>query len=44
MTEESGMWKVRVKIGDCEVEVVGPNKGDVEALFKELADIFKIKA
>ena len=41
MTEESGMWKIRMKSGDCEVEVVGPNEVAVKALFKELAGIFK---
>jgi hypothetical protein len=33
MTEESGMWKIRVKKGDRELEVVGSNKDDVRALF-----------
>ena len=33
MTEESGMWKIRVKIRDRELEVVGSNKDEVKALF-----------
>jgi len=36
MTEESGMWKIRVKIGDRELEVVGSNKDEVRALFVDL--------
>ena len=35
MTEESGMWKLRVKIEDSELEVVGSNMKDVRALFDD---------
>jgi hypothetical protein len=37
MTEESGMWKIRVKNGDRELEVVGSDKDKVRALFVDFA-------
>ena len=42
MTEESGMWKIRVKTGDCELEVVGSNKDEVRALFVDFARYVKL--
>jgi hypothetical protein len=42
MTEESCMWKIRVKTGDCEVEVVGSNKDEVKALFENFARYSKL--
>jgi len=42
MTEESCMWKIRVKTGDHELEVVGSNKDDVRALFEDFARYVKL--
>ena len=42
MTEESYMWKIRVKTGNCEVEVVGSDEEIVKALFEDVAHYLKL--